>query len=68
MQLIDASPLGFGEFFEGHIPPYAILSPTWEKDEVTFQNFQLRKSKTPSSADYQKIRQACVQALKHNLQ
>jgi hypothetical protein len=41
MRLLDARTLEFKEFFEEHsTPKYAILSHTWEDDEVTFKDMQ----------------------------
>ncbi|KAI1773186.1 heterokaryon incompatibility protein-domain-containing protein [Hypoxylon cercidicola] len=39
MKLINCSELKLEEFFGSDIPPYAILSHTWEKEEVTYQDF-----------------------------
>ncbi|KAF5365964.1 hypothetical protein D9758_006635 [Tetrapyrgos nigripes] len=39
MRLLDTNTFEIQEFYTD-IPPYAILSHTWEKDEVTFQDMQ----------------------------
>jgi hypothetical protein len=38
MRLIKCSTLKFAEFVGAEIPPYAILSHTWEKEEVLFRH------------------------------
>ncbi|KAK2048662.1 HET-domain-containing protein [Colletotrichum somersetense] len=40
MRLINVETLDLLEFFGASIPPYAILSHTWGKEEVTFQDWQ----------------------------
>ncbi|KAK1655484.1 heterokaryon incompatibility protein-domain-containing protein [Colletotrichum phormii] len=37
MRLINVDSLQLEEFFDDDMPEYAILSHTWERDEVTFQ-------------------------------
>ena len=39
MWLINVSTLSLQAFHGGNIPPYAILSHTWEAEEVSFQEF-----------------------------
>jgi hypothetical protein len=39
MRLINAQTLELEEFFGAAIPPYAILSHTWETEEVSFQDW-----------------------------
>lgn len=59
MRLINTETLELHEFFESQAPPYAILSHTWDKDEITFQEMS---SKAPSSmlrAGYKKIQDTC---------
>lgn len=36
MRLVHAETIRLKEFPENELPPYAILSHTWEKDEVFF--------------------------------
>lgn len=67
MRLIDARTLELCESFGDKIPKrYAILSYTWEDEEVTFQDWQdlsvARKKK-----GFFKISMACKQAQKHDL-
>ncbi|KAF7901078.1 hypothetical protein EAF00_003299 [Botryotinia globosa] len=40
MRLINTSLLCLEEFYDGHIPAYAILSHRWDKKEVTFLDMQ----------------------------
>jgi hypothetical protein len=60
MWLINTETLQLEEFFEADAPPYAILSHTWEKDEVTFQEF--RSGQDINKAGHQKIKGCCLQA------
>jgi len=53
MRLIRTDILELEEFFDANIPKYAILSHTWEKDEVSFQDMQGRNAKY--KAGYTKI-------------
>src|ERR1044071_3423958 len=54
------------EVFLGDKPPaYAILSQTWDKDEVTIQDIQ--GPPPQHKAGYQKIRWTCHQALANGL-
>lgn len=67
MRLIDTWTLELLEFFGDEIPKrYAILSHTWEGEEVTFQDWQdlsvARKKK-----GFFKIDMACRQAQRHDL-
>jgi hypothetical protein len=40
MRLLNTTSLGLFEFFGDQVPPYAILSHTWEDEEVSFQYIQ----------------------------
>lgn len=39
MRLINTSTHNFEEFIGRDIPPYAILSHTWETEEITYQDY-----------------------------
>ena len=39
MRLINTFTRQFEEFIGSNIPPYAILSHTWEEEEVTFKQY-----------------------------
>ncbi|KAL2075373.1 hypothetical protein VTL71DRAFT_316 [Oculimacula yallundae] len=53
MRLINTSTLALQEFFGENIPHYAILSHRWERDEVTFQDFQ--EGKGPHMVGWAKV-------------
>lgn len=54
--------------FEGdEVPPYAILSHTWGKDEVSFRDIQDPVS-FRSREGYKKIKYSCDQAVKDGLE
>jgi hypothetical protein len=42
MRLLNTTTLQLHEFF-GKVPGYAILSHSWEKEEVTFQDLTVRR-------------------------
>lgn len=70
MRLINATTLEVHEFLnETQIPPFAILSHTWEAEECTFQQMQdpavLKVSKR---LGYKKIELCCKQARKDGYQ
>lgn len=67
MRLIDTRTLELLEFFGNKIPKeYAILSHTWEDEEVTFQDWQdLRVAE--KKRGFYKISMACKQAQLHDL-
>lgn len=58
MRLIHASTLTLVEFFEPNIPPYAILSHTWEDGEVSFQEMGVPSSRQGKQG-FVKIMRAC---------
>lgn len=71
MRLINAETLELEEFMgsSDNIPHYAILSHTWDKEEVTFKAFSRRdKSKVIGSKGFEKIRMTCKLTLDHGLQ
>lgn len=39
MRLIHTSRFELEEFFDSEVPPYAILSHCWARDEVSYQDF-----------------------------
>ncbi|KAF2964601.1 hypothetical protein GQX73_g8981 [Xylaria multiplex] len=67
MRLINTQSLELEEFVGNAIPKYAILSHTWEKEEVTFQEWHDRDS-IANKAGYKKIVAACEQARADRLQ
>ncbi|PVH68624.1 HET-domain-containing protein [Cadophora sp. DSE1049] len=54
------------EFFKRAIPEYAILSHTWEEEEVTFEDLQNKTGM--KKAGYEKIRFCAEQAKRDSLQ
>ncbi|TQN66183.1 Vegetative incompatibility protein HET-E-1 [Colletotrichum shisoi] len=64
MRLLNAESLRLREFYDDSVPVYAILSHTWEDDEVTFQDLTGPASLT--KAGFSKIRACCNQAMAHH--
>ncbi|KAI1156065.1 heterokaryon incompatibility protein-domain-containing protein [Nemania diffusa] len=58
MWLINIKSMKLEEFTPPHLPTYAILSHTWEDDEVTFQEFGNLKS-AKKRAGFVKIKKTC---------
>ncbi|KUJ18685.1 HET-domain-containing protein [Mollisia scopiformis] len=66
MRLLHASTISLEEISENKIPPYAILSHTWENDEVSFQDME---GGSPTEKEgYSKVKFACQQALSESLE
>jgi Heterokaryon incompatibility protein (HET) len=61
MRLINTTTLTIEEFSD-ELPEYAILSHTWDKEEISFQEFQLRDQITTAKAGFQKIVRCCETA------
>ncbi|KAI0898745.1 heterokaryon incompatibility protein-domain-containing protein [Annulohypoxylon nitens] len=69
MWLLHASSKTIEYFIDDDYPPYAILSHTWEEEEVSFQDWQGTKSpKLERMKVYQKILYCCTQALRDGLE
>jgi hypothetical protein len=68
MWLLNARTISLEDFFEDEAPPYAILSHTWGKEEVSFQNIQGRGDEYISRLGYDKIARTCKQALDDGLE
>lgn len=63
MHLLNVHTLKLETFHDDKVPPYAILSHTWEGEEVTFQDIQdLRSPATTKLASFEKTRQTCERA------
>lgn len=60
MRLLHTKKLKLHEFFGTKIPPYVILSHTWGKGEISFQELQSGHGKF--KAGYDKIRRCCQMA------
>ena len=53
MRLLNVHSLELEEFFDQHIPPYAILSHRWSFDEVTYKD--MKKHRIKDGLGYKKI-------------
>jgi len=62
MRLINAETFKL-DFFLEKPPPYAILSHTWEGEEVTFQDMEKGVEHASQMQGFAKIRGCCTQAL-----
>ncbi|KAL8741570.1 MAG: hypothetical protein Q9184_008371, partial [Pyrenodesmia sp. 2 TL-2023] len=60
MWLLDTSTLKLQNFITSDIPRYAILSHTWDIEEVSFQDIERPESKTLKG--YKKIERCCALA------
>ncbi|KAI0904718.1 HET domain-containing protein [Ustulina deusta] len=58
MWLINIKSMSLEEFTPPNLPSYAILSHTWENDEVTFQEFNKLES-AQKKAGFAKIEKTC---------
>lgn len=68
MRLLDAKTLDFVEFVrEDETPKYAILSHTWEDDEVTFKDMRKYRPQAESKKGFRKIKHCADQAVKDGL-
>ncbi|KAF5368512.1 hypothetical protein D9758_002437 [Tetrapyrgos nigripes] len=66
MRLLNTKTLKLREFYFD-IPTYAILSHTWDKEEVTLQDMQDPQT-AKSKAGYAKLSGACAHARKYNFE
>ena len=62
MYLLNTREYTLHYFSEPHIPPYAILSHTWDKSEISFNDINDRKKDVEKTAAFSKIRGCCNQA------
>ncbi|ESZ93148.1 hypothetical protein SBOR_6475 [Sclerotinia borealis F-4128] len=69
MRLINTSTLAFEEFHGDYVPKYAILSHRWDKDEITFQewNSAVNRKKAEKKLGYKKIEATCRLARQRGL-
>lgn len=65
MRLIHAQTIELREFGENAVPPYAILSHTWDGGEVSFQD--MLTGLATEKPGYLKIEYSCKQTLKDEL-
>ncbi|KAF7562717.1 hypothetical protein G7046_g1412 [Stylonectria norvegica] len=67
MRLINVNTLELEEFFERKIPAYAILSHTWDEEEVTYDDW-LQPERAKLKKGYSKIMNTCqIVATLHDL-
>lgn len=57
MWLIDSVSFLLKEFNESQLPPYAVLSHTWGKEEVSFA--ELRARDLVGGVGWEKVRETC---------
>lgn len=65
MRLFNVVTRQLEEFFGDDIPQYAILSHTWEKDEVTYQDMQ--SGAFASRLGYAKIDGYCLKEIEQEI-
>lgn len=58
MRLVNTQTLQLEEFFDATAPKYAILSHTWEKEEVLFRDME-DLDKARAKAGFAKLQGAC---------
>ena len=66
MRLINTRTLELVEFV-GNMLPYAILSHTWEDEEVSFQDMQSQRPSAQAKRGYAKILALCKLVVKDGL-
>jgi hypothetical protein len=59
MWLLDTSTFELAEFFDSKTPVYAILSHTWENEEISFPEMQSAHAATKKKSGYTKIVKFC---------
>jgi hypothetical protein len=61
MRLLNVDTGEMHDFIsQGDLPPYAILSHTWEDEEISFQQWEARKTAESSQMKgYKKIQRFC---------
>jgi hypothetical protein len=64
MRLINTSSLDYEEFEPAVAPPYAILSHTWSRAELSFQDVQ-NDRKAGKEPEYAKLIEGCRAAARH---
>jgi hypothetical protein len=60
MRLLNTTKRKLEEFAGSEIPPYAILSHTWEENEISFQD--IKGADVVEKVGYEKIRNTCSMA------
>src|SRR5437868_2219832 len=67
MRLLNSNTLTQKEFFDKHVPDYAILSHTWDEEEVTFNDIH-NVDKASKMKGFTKVKNCCAQASKDGFQ
>lgn len=63
MRLLNIETLAFEEFNYGEAPEYAILSHTWEADEVLYHDIlNSTPDRPPRKKGFRKIQRSCQRA------
>jgi len=68
MRLINTNTRAFEEFIGRKIPKYAILSHTWEEEEVSYDDYVAGRHHVYRMKGFQKIDMTCRLAAKEGLQ
>lgn len=70
MRLLNTQTWEMKEFIsEDQVPPYAILSHTWDDEEVTFQQWEARaQADITHLQGYKKIKTFCIKAAENGFQ
>jgi hypothetical protein len=63
MRLLNTTTSKLEEFGGNNIPLYAILSHTWGKNEITFQDIE--GAEVENKVGYEKVRRTCAMAAAH---
>jgi hypothetical protein len=64
MWLLDTTTLKLKHEYQPDGLRYAILSHTWEDEEITFQELQARNAEVEGKKGFKKVVDCCMQALK----
>lgn len=68
MRLINTSTLEFEEFLGSKIPKYAILSHTWEEEEVSYADYAAGRHLIHHMKGFDKIKSTCSIAAEQRIQ
>jgi hypothetical protein len=66
MRLLNTDNLELKEFRDDNVPQYAIISHTWDKEEVTFQNIE--GTRAANTKRYKKVKSCCSVARTNGLE
>lgn len=57
---LDSGNFAIEEFTDYNTPPYAILSHTWDKDQVSFQDMEGDGARARTKKGFEKIKDCCI--------